>query len=123
IHLHLVRFQVLDRRAFEPFEFTRTGKLHYLGPSIPPEPNEMGWKDTVRAEPKAVTRIIIHFDGYKGRYVWHCHNLEHEDKEMMRPFEVVATSAESEVSEIIPNLVTADGVPLQLCVDGTHRVR
>ena len=89
IHLHLVRFQILDRRAFEPFEYQRTGKLHYLGVATPPDPNEMGWKDTVRAQPHAVTRIIIRFEGYKGRYVWHCHNLEHEDNEMMRPYEIV----------------------------------
>ena len=118
IHLHLVRFQVLDRRAIEPSIYIHTGKFHYISPLMPPDPNEMGWKDTVRAEPKAVTRIIVHFEGYKGRYVWHCHNLEHEDKEMMRPYEVVATAAESVVPEIVPNLVTADGVPLELCVDG-----
>lgn len=92
IHLHLVRFQILDRRAFEPFEYQRTGKLHYLGAATPPDPNELGWKDTVRAQPHAVTRIIIRFEGYKGRYVWHCHNLEHEDNEMMRPYEVVDAS-------------------------------
>jgi len=91
IHLHLVRFQVLDRRVFERFEYQRTGHLRYLGPVIPPEHNEMGWKDTVRAEPHAVTRIIARFEGYKGRYVWHCHNLEHEDNEMMRPYEVIET--------------------------------
>jgi spore coat protein A len=88
IHLHLVRFQVLDRRVFERFEYQRTGHLRYLGPVTPPEQNEMGWKDTVRAEPHAVTRIIARFEDYKGRYVWHCHNLEHEDNEMMRPYEV-----------------------------------
>jgi spore coat protein A len=118
IHLHLVRFQVLDRRAIEPFAYQRTGKFHYIGPVTPPDPNEMGWKDTVRTEPKAVTRIIVHFEGYTGRYVWHCHNLEHEDKEMMRPYEIVATAAESEVPVIAPDLVTADGIPLQLCIDG-----
>jgi spore coat protein A, manganese oxidase len=89
IHLHLVRFQVLDRRVFERFEYQRTGKLHYLGPLTAPEPNEMGWKDTVRAQPSAVTRIIVHFERYTGRYVWHCHNLEHEDNEMMRPYEII----------------------------------
>ncbi|MBV8137390.1 MAG: multicopper oxidase domain-containing protein [Deltaproteobacteria bacterium] len=89
IHLHLVRFQVLDRRVFERFEYQRTGNLRYLGPVTPPEQNEMGWKDTVRAQPHAVTRIIARFEGYKGRYVWHCHNLEHEDNEMMRPYEVI----------------------------------
>jgi spore coat protein A len=34
-----------------------------------------------------VTRIIVRFEGYAGRYVWHCHILEHEDNEMMQPFE------------------------------------
>jgi spore coat protein A, manganese oxidase len=92
IHLHLVRFQVLDRRVFERFEYQRTGNLRFLGPVTPPEQNEMGWKDTVQAEPHAVTRIIARFEGYKGRYVWHCHNLEHEDNEMMRPYEVVETA-------------------------------
>ena len=92
IHLHLVRFQVLDRRVFERFEYQRTGHLGYLGPVTPPEQNEMGWKDTVRAEPHTVTRIIARFEGYKGRYVWHCHNLEHEDNEMMRPYEIIETA-------------------------------
>ena len=36
-----------------------------------------------------VTRIIVPFVGYPGRYVWHCHILEHEDNEMMRPYEVL----------------------------------
>lgn len=118
IHLHLVRFQVLDRRPIEPFAYLHGGKLHYLGPALPPDPSEMGWKDTVRATPAGVTRIIVHFEGYTGRYVWHCHNLEHEDNEMMRPYEVVATAAESEVPAIAPNLITADGIPLQLCING-----
>jgi spore coat protein A len=43
----------------------------------------------VRAEPGMVTRIIVRFDGYPGRYVWHCHILEHEDNEMMRPYQVL----------------------------------
>jgi spore coat protein A, manganese oxidase len=91
IHMHLVRFQVLDRRVFERFEYQRTGKLRYLGALTAPEPNEMGWKDTVRAQPHAVTRIIVHFEAYTGRYVWHCHNLEHEDNEMMRPYEIIGS--------------------------------
>jgi spore coat protein A len=37
-----------------------------------------------------VTRIIVRFSGYPGRYVWHCHILEHEDNEMMRPYNLVA---------------------------------
>jgi spore coat protein A, manganese oxidase len=89
IHLHLVRFQILDRRPFNPETYKKTGKLVYTGPAIPPEAQEAGWKDTVRAESEHATRIIVKFEGYKGRYVWHCHVLEHEDNEMMRPYEVV----------------------------------
>jgi len=89
IHLHLVRFQVLDRRTFFVMNYRRKRELKFTGPPVPPEPNEMGWKDTVRADAGMVTRIIVRFDGYPGRYVWHCHILEHGDNEMMRPFEVI----------------------------------
>ena len=89
IHLHMVRFQILDRRRFDGFEYMTTGKLRYVAQATPPERNELGWKDTVRANAKTVTRIIVPFTGYPGRYVWHCHILEHEDNEMMRPYEVV----------------------------------
>jgi spore coat protein A, manganese oxidase len=90
IHLHLVRFQILDRRRFEPFTYKVRGILKYTGNAVPPDPNEAGWKDTVRADPGMVTRIIVRFEGFVGRYVWHCHILEHEDNEMMRPYDVVA---------------------------------
>ncbi len=89
IHLHLVRFQILDRRRFDGFQYMTEGTLRYLGPAMPPDANESGWKDTVRVNAKTVTRIIVPFVGYAGRYVWHCHILEHEDNEMMRPYEVV----------------------------------
>ncbi len=90
IHIHLVRFQILDRRKFETFGYLTKQKLRFTGPPVPPDPEEAGWKDTVRAEPGMVTRIIARFQGYAGRYVWHCHILEHEDNEMMRPYDVVA---------------------------------
>jgi spore coat protein A len=89
IHLHMVRFQLLDRRRFDVFGFQDTGELRYTGRPIPPDAKEMGWKDTVRCERGQVTRIIVPFDGYAGRYVWHCHLLEHEDNEMMRPYEIL----------------------------------
>jgi spore coat protein A len=89
IHLHLVRFQILDRRRFDFEAYRNTGRLVFTGPPIPPEPHESGWKDTVRADVLMATRIIVRFEGYAGRYVWHCHVLEHEDNEMMRPFEVL----------------------------------
>ena len=90
IHLHLVRFQILDRRTFEPYIYYTEGKVKYIGPPVPPDPSEAGWKDTVQAQPNMITRIIARFEGYPGRYVWHCHLLEHEDNEMMRPYDVVA---------------------------------
>jgi spore coat protein A len=89
IHLHLVRFQLLDRRAFDEPGYFRTGQIRYTGPVMAPEPYEVGWKDTIRAHSKMITRIIIRFEGYTGRYVWHCHVLEHEDNEMMRPYDVL----------------------------------
>jgi spore coat protein A, manganese oxidase len=89
IHLHLVRFQILDRRRFDAFAYQNRGVLKYWGAAMPPDPTEAGWKDTVRADIGMVTRIIVPFQGYPGRYVWHCHILEHEDNEMMRPYDVV----------------------------------
>jgi spore coat protein A len=90
IHLHMVRFQVLDRRPFDLPVYQLTGKVVFNGPAVPLAANELGWKDTVRVDPMTLTRIIVKFEGYSGRYVWHCHMLEHEDNEMMRPFVVTA---------------------------------
>ena len=90
IHLHMVRFQVLDRRPFDLTVYQLTKKIVYTGPPVTLTPNELGWKDTVRVDPMTVTRIIVKFEGFTGRYVWHCHMLEHEDNEMMRPYEIVA---------------------------------
>lgn len=89
IHLHLVRFLILDRRPFDTFDYWSKGHLRFTGPALPPQPFEAGWKDTARADPGMITRILVPFEGYSGRYVWHCHILEHEDNEMMRPYEVL----------------------------------
>jgi spore coat protein A len=90
IHLHAVRFQILDRQHYEPTAYQMKKEFRFLGPRTPPEPYESGWKDTVGAHSKMVTRIIVPFNSYPGRYVWHCHILEHEDNEMMRPYEIVS---------------------------------
>ena len=58
-----------------------TGTVH------PPEPSETGFEDTVIAFPGQVTRIRVRFDS-AGQYVWHCHIVEHEDNEMMRPYRI-----------------------------------
>jgi spore coat protein A len=70
LHLHLVHFQVLSH----------SGR---------PGPFDAGWKDTVDLGPGQTANILVRFSGYRGRYVFHCHNLEHEDMSMMGNFEVV----------------------------------
>ncbi|HTU35800.1 MAG TPA: multicopper oxidase [Candidatus Acidoferrum sp.] len=88
IHLHLVQFQIIDRTPFDLQLFLDKGQLA-LGTPADPEATEGGWKDTVRADAGQVLRVAVRFDGYPGRYVYHCHMLEHEDNDMMRPFEVI----------------------------------
>lgn len=89
MHLHLVRFQILSRRSFDVNYYNKTNKIRYSGPAIPPEPNERGWKDVVKAPPGQITKIIARFVPYTGDFVWHCHILEHEDYDMMRPLTII----------------------------------
>ena len=90
MHMHLVRFQILDRRTFDSYDYLANKKLRFTAPATPPEPHELGWKDTIQCPNSTITRIIVHFDGYAGKYLYHCHILEHESNDMMRPFEVIA---------------------------------
>ncbi|TDD14259.1 multicopper oxidase family protein [Nonomuraea diastatica] len=71
IHLHLVNFQVLSRGGHAP------------------GPHGIGLKDTVDLNPGEAVEVIARFDGYRGRYMFHCHNLEHEDMGMMGNFETM----------------------------------
>jgi len=95
VHVHLVEYQVLDRQPFDVDLYIASNgtQLSFTGPRIPPDPNEMGWKDTVRANPGQATRIIIRFDALPNdnvrRFMWHCHILEHEDNDMERPYVLV----------------------------------
>jgi spore coat protein A len=90
MHMHLVRFQLLDRRPFDVFGYRNNKGMKYTYPPLPPEENELGWKDVIQCPPGLVTRVITRFEGYTGKYLYHCHILEHESNDMMRPFEVVA---------------------------------
>jgi spore coat protein A len=118
MHPHLVASQVVNRQAIDVDAYTAAwdaylaaGQNPLLKPSvadyligapIPPEPEEMGYKDTVKAPPGYVTRTRARFTlpatsllDYSlstksfGSWVYHCHILEHEENDMMRPFEVV----------------------------------
>ena len=88
MHLHLVQFQILQRQGFNPVAF-HNGNLELVGTPRLPAANEAGWKDTAIVNPREVLTIIAQFEGYAGRYAFHSHLLEHEDKDMMRPYEVV----------------------------------
>jgi spore coat protein A, manganese oxidase len=119
IHIHLVQFQILNRQkvnarryeaaftAANPLlpaaTYTPVDPSPYLkGKPTPADPNERGWKDTFRMNPGEVTRILVRFapqdesPAYafdataEPGYVWHCHILEHEENDMMRPFHVIA---------------------------------
>jgi FtsP/CotA-like multicopper oxidase with cupredoxin domain len=83
IHIHLVQFEVANREVADP-AMSPHGAVAGL---IPPEPTELGLKDTVIAYPGEITRVKATFDT-AGLFVWHCHIVEHEDNEMMRPYRV-----------------------------------
>jgi len=132
IHLHLVQFQLVNRQDLQTAKYNSAwtaanaggmmnGMLPLMQPTVtvpvaqylqgkpdPPALNEMGWKDTIQANPGEVARIRIRFapqevnpanvrpganlfpfDPTVGPgYVWHCHILDHEDNDMMRPYKV-----------------------------------
>jgi FtsP/CotA-like multicopper oxidase with cupredoxin domain len=88
MHVHEVVFEVVNREGLvmdangdvvEPIQLD--------GVVTPPEPWETGFKDTVTAYPGQVTRVRAQFNT-PGQFVWHCHIVEHEDNEMMRPFRI-----------------------------------
>ena len=85
MHVHEVKFQVVDRQPIAIDEAARTVVLN--GPVRQPERWESGFKDTAIAYPGEVTRIRAQFV-IPGQYVWHCHIVEHEDNEMMRPYRI-----------------------------------
>jgi spore coat protein A len=71
VHVHLDAFQVLRRGARGPGEF------------------DAGWKDTVDLQPAEVVEVAVRFTDHRGRFVFHCHNLEHEDMAMMATIRTV----------------------------------
>ena len=88
IHIHETTFQVADRQALvtnEDGEAEAPARL--VGEPRPPEGWETGFKDTVIAYPGEVTRVRARFTR-AGQYTWHCHIVEHEDNEMMRPYRI-----------------------------------
>ena len=106
-HIHLTQFQAVSRQRFRPDRVSSIPKpsteFSLLGPPDPPaDPSDPGWKDTMRVNPGERTEdgnddiiaaemltLFAQFKRHAGRYMYHCHILEHEDTEMMRPFVVL----------------------------------
>jgi spore coat protein A len=98
IHVHLDAFQVIDRLAATmdipagAVTAATTGATVTIGTApddrVPHalDENELGLKDTVRVNPNEVVDIAVRFETFAGRFMYHCHILEHEDRDMMRPF-------------------------------------
>jgi spore coat protein A len=106
IHFHYFNVRVLSR---QPFSW-RGGAPNLTGGPLPPDPAEQGWKETVKFNPGECTTLLVdvpfttglapvtippsprlasYYPGYEGaEYVWHCHILEHEEHDMMRPLVV-----------------------------------
>jgi spore coat protein A len=107
MHMHLVTFQVIGRTPFDAQAYEEANEgpdgvpggidptPYATGPMQPPEPEERGYKDTVKVNPGQFTTIRARFELPNGvavpqKYVYHCHIVEHEDNDMMRPFTVGA---------------------------------
>ena len=87
IHIHEVVFEVVNRQDIVVFEEQKQVRINPQSTPTPPEPSETGFKDTVIAYPGQVTRVRAQFST-PGQFVWHCHIVEHEDNEMMRPYRI-----------------------------------
>lgn len=100
IHVHLANAQVLARVPFTGYAFNAAGvgTPTGLGVERGPDPTELGWKETIRMNPGEITRIVMKFSLPRvpftvpksprtggNEFVWHCHILEHEEHDMMRP--------------------------------------
>jgi spore coat protein A len=110
MHMHLTPFQVVDRYTFDVARYAEDADAAHEAGAPNPDPmdkkykpklvnkgvapEELGWKDTVRVNPGQFTRIRVKFDlppavSAPQRYVYHCHILEHEENDMMRPYDVI----------------------------------
>ena len=82
MHIHNVQFQVVERQMLpglaDQWETVRGGYV------------DEGWKDTVLMMPGERVKVLLKFEDYEGLYLYHCHNLEHEDLGLMRNYRVVA---------------------------------
>jgi spore coat protein A len=138
MHMHLVKYQVLGRQALaknpdfvdgtdpeykqylygadgDGAQVTPTGDLrgtkYVVAPISGPEPNETGFKETVKANPGEVTYVIMKFEDFAGKFVYHCHILDHEENDMMQYMQtkwVLGKESANESEEAIPTEFALD---------------
>ena len=123
IHIHLGNGQIMSRRPFDMGTYLntpvgQTATLLYIGQPRGPDPTELGWKETFKMFPGEVTTFIVKWAlpktpfsvpfspylqtfGIKGfNYVWHCHILEHEEHDMMRPLAILPTTKGKKIIDV-----------------------
>ncbi len=87
LHIHLVNFQVVKRETYISKDGDNNVRPVKFSPvPVTPEFQDIGWKDTVRINPNELVTLLLRFDGFTGRYMYHCHLIDHEDQQMMRPY-------------------------------------
>jgi spore coat protein A len=117
IHLHLVKFQVINHQKFtgdvDPV-MKKLSNIRLIGQPQLYNLDQKGWKDTHIVPAGEVTRVIAKFDRL-AKYVWHCHILSHEDHDMMRPFIVSETGDGVAMSKMtVAKIATEDQLQLKL---------
>ncbi len=93
MHIHLMKFQLLERHAVDGSGYDsalgRTTTPITIKDAVPISPGESGWKDTVAVPANSMVTLAGRFGAQTGRFMYHCHILDHEDEGMMRPFVVM----------------------------------
>lgn len=116
-HVHLVQFRHYGRNGCYIMDADPYPADNQPGPTVTYDPkcsaapppltdeNELGWKDTIRSNPGELLKILATFDGFAGQFMYHCHVLEHEDHEMMRPYVVLP----AEALDLMPSMPQMQG--------------
>ena len=137
LHIHLIQFKLIVRDSYTIIQHPTASedtKLNAFevfydspGGETVLDRAETGWKDTIRINPKEMATIAVPFRDYSdhettanlgkpirmtGRYMYHCHILEHEDHEMMRPFVVMPPAFVEQMRHAEMHMIQGTGAPV-----------
>ncbi|MGC4864821.1 multicopper oxidase domain-containing protein [Micromonospora sp. DT53] len=97
MHIHQMNFQIVDRRSVDAsgLDLTIGGTRTPItvGAPLPVAPEETGWKDTITVAPNSLVTVAGRYGDFAGRFMYHCHLLDHEDEGTMRPLVILPQSA------------------------------